>query len=97
MRARGGGVIVNIASTAGVRPRPGLTWYNGSKGAAITLTKSMAAELAADRIRVCAINPVIGETRSEEHTSELQSLMRISYAVFCLKKKKSNKRLKQHL
>src|SRR3546814_11178618 len=45
-----------------VRPRPGLTWYNGSKGAAITLTKSMAAELAADRIRVCAINPVIGET-----------------------------------
>jgi 3-oxoacyl-[acyl-carrier protein] reductase len=60
-RARGG-VIVNIASTAGVRPRPGLTWYNGSKGAAIALTKSMAVELAPDRIRVCAINPVIGET-----------------------------------
>ena len=61
-RARGGGVFVNIASTAGVRPRPGLTWYNGSKGAAITLTKSMAVELAPDRIRVCAVNPVIGET-----------------------------------
>ena len=62
MRAQGGGVIVNIASTAGVRPRPGLTWYNGSKGAAIAITKSMAVELAPDLIRVCAINPVMGET-----------------------------------
>jgi 3-oxoacyl-[acyl-carrier protein] reductase len=61
-RAQGHGVIINIASTAGVRPRPGLTWYNGSKGAAILLTKSMAAELAPDRIRVNAINPVMGET-----------------------------------
>ncbi|MDX2287387.1 MAG: glucose 1-dehydrogenase [Hyphomicrobiaceae bacterium] len=60
--ARGGGAIVNVASTAGLRPRPGLTWYNGSKGAAITLTKSLAAELAPRRIRVNAINPVIGET-----------------------------------
>jgi 3-oxoacyl-[acyl-carrier protein] reductase len=59
---RGGGSIIITASTAGVRPRPGLTWYNGSKGAAITLTKSMAAELAAKNIRVNAINPVIGET-----------------------------------
>ena len=59
---RGGGVIINTASTAGVRPRPGLTWYNGSKGAAITLTKSLAAELAPKNIRVNAINPVIGET-----------------------------------
>ncbi len=58
----GGGVIINTASTAGVRPRPGLTWYNGSKGAAITLTKSLAAELAPKNIRVNAINPVIGET-----------------------------------
>jgi 3-oxoacyl-[acyl-carrier protein] reductase len=57
-----GGVIVNIASTAGVRPRPGLTWYNASKGAVITMTKSMAVELAPDRIRVVAVNPVIGET-----------------------------------
>ena len=62
MEKRGGGVIINTASTAGLRPRPGLTWYNGSKGAAITLTKSMAAELAAKNIRVNAINPVIGET-----------------------------------
>ncbi len=62
MEKRGGGVIINTASTAGVRPRPGLTWYNGSKGAAITLTKSMAAELAPRNIRVNAINPVIGET-----------------------------------
>jgi 3-oxoacyl-[acyl-carrier protein] reductase len=62
LRTRGGGVMVNIASTAGVRPRPGLTWYNGSKGAVITLTKSMAVELAPDRIRVCAVNPVLGES-----------------------------------
>src|SRR5690606_24392710 len=59
---RGGGSIINTASTAGLRPRPGLTWYNGSKGAVITLTKSMAAELAPKNIRVNAINPVIGET-----------------------------------
>lgn len=62
MEKRGGGSIINTASTAGLRPRPGLTWYNGSKGAVITLTKSMAAELAPRNIRVNAINPVIGET-----------------------------------
>jgi len=62
MEKRGGGVIINTASTAGVRPRPGLTWYNASKGAVITMTKSMAAELAPKRIRVCAINPVAGDT-----------------------------------
>ena len=61
-RQRGGGVFVNIASTAGVRPRPGLTWYNGSKGAAIVTSRSMAAELAPDNIRVNIINPVAGET-----------------------------------
>jgi 3-oxoacyl-[acyl-carrier protein] reductase len=61
-RSQGHGVIINIASTAGVRPRPGLTWYNGSKGAAVILTKSMAVELAPDKIRVNAINPVMGET-----------------------------------
>jgi len=62
LQKRGGGSIINVASTAGVRPRPGLTWYNGSKGAALTLSKSMAAELAPLNIRVNAINPVIGET-----------------------------------
>jgi 3-oxoacyl-[acyl-carrier protein] reductase len=58
----GGGVFVNIASTAGVRPRPGLTWYNGSKGAAIMTSRSMAVELAPRKIRVCIINPVAGDT-----------------------------------
>ncbi len=61
-RARKGGVFVNIASTAGVRPRPGLVWYNGSKGAMITISKAMAVELASDRIRVNVINPVAGDT-----------------------------------
>jgi 3-oxoacyl-[acyl-carrier protein] reductase len=62
LRRQGGGSIINIASTAGLRPRPGLTWYNGSKGAAVTISKSMAVELAPDNIRVNAICPVIGET-----------------------------------
>ena len=62
MRAQGGGVIINVGSTAGIRPRPGLTWYNGSKGAVNLLSRSMAAELAPDRIRVNCVAPVIGET-----------------------------------
>lgn len=61
-RANGGGAFVNIASTAGVRPRPGLTWYNGSKGAVIVTSKSMAAELGPDHIRVNCVNPVISAT-----------------------------------
>lgn len=61
-RQRGGGVFVNIASTAGIRPRPGLVWYNGSKGAVITASKAMAAELGKDNIRVNCVNPVIGAT-----------------------------------
>ncbi|MCH8110879.1 MAG: glucose 1-dehydrogenase [Proteobacteria bacterium] len=62
-RAQGrGGVMINIASTAAVRPRPNLTWYNATKGAAVNITKSLSLELAPDKIRVCAINPVIGET-----------------------------------
>jgi 3-oxoacyl-[acyl-carrier protein] reductase len=61
-RRQGGGAFITIASTAGVRPRPGLTWYNGSKGAAIVTSRSMAAELARDNIRVNVINPVAGET-----------------------------------
>ena len=62
MRRQGGGVIINVGSTAGIRPRPGLTWYNGSKGAVNLLSRSMAVELAPDRIRVNCIAPVIGET-----------------------------------
>ena len=61
-RAQGGGVIINIGSTAGIRPRPGLAWYNASKGAVNLLSKSMAVELAPDKIRVVALAPVAGET-----------------------------------
>jgi 3-oxoacyl-[acyl-carrier protein] reductase len=57
-RRGGGGCIVNIASTAGVRPRPGLTVYNSSKGAVILMSKSMAAEFGPDKIRVNCVNPV---------------------------------------
>ncbi|VVE50663.1 SDR family oxidoreductase [Pandoraea terrigena] len=59
---RGAGVMINIASTAGVRPRPGLVWYNGSKGAVITASKAMAAEFGPKNIRVNCVNPVIGDT-----------------------------------
>ena len=62
MERQGGGVILTTASTAGLRPRPGLTWYNASKGWAITATKSMAVELAPKNIRVNCICPVAGET-----------------------------------
>ncbi|XWN32300.1 MAG: SDR family oxidoreductase [Devosia sp.] len=61
-RSIGRGVMINIGSTAGLRPRPGLTWYNGSKGAVNILTKSLAVELAPSNIRVCGIAPVMGET-----------------------------------
>ena len=57
LTAAGGGFI-NIAAAAGVRPRPGLTWYNGSKAAVIVTSKSMAAELGPQNIRVNCINPV---------------------------------------
>ena len=62
MRERRRGSIINIGSTAGIRPRPGLTWYNASKGAVNLLSKSMAAELGPDNIRVNAICPVMGAT-----------------------------------
>jgi 3-oxoacyl-[acyl-carrier protein] reductase len=61
-RERGGGAFVNIASTAAVRPRPGLVWYNGSKGAVVVASRALAAELGPDRIRVNCVNPVIGAT-----------------------------------
>ncbi|WP_398477249.1 glucose 1-dehydrogenase [Tardiphaga sp.] len=62
MRKQKSGRIINIGSTAGVRPRPGLTWYNASKGAVNLMSKSMAVELAPDGIRVNCIAPVMGET-----------------------------------
>ena len=62
MRRQGGGCIINMGSTAAIRPRPGLTWYNGSKGAVHLLSRSMAAELAPDKIRVNCVAPVLGET-----------------------------------
>ncbi|SEM35252.1 3-oxoacyl-[acyl-carrier protein] reductase [Roseovarius azorensis] len=57
-----GGVMLNIGSTAGIRPRPGLTWYNSSKGAVNLMSRSLAVELAPDKIRVNCIAPVIGAT-----------------------------------
>jgi 3-oxoacyl-[acyl-carrier protein] reductase len=61
-RQQGGGVFLNIASTAGLRPRPGLTVYNASKGAVNVMTKSMAVEFAPDKVRVNALCPVAGDT-----------------------------------
>ncbi|MCO1659898.1 SDR family oxidoreductase [Pseudonocardia humida] len=61
LRRRGGGVVVNVASIAAKRPRPGLTVYNATKGAVITLTRGLAVEVAPD-VRVNAVNPVIAET-----------------------------------
>ena len=62
MRDNGGGTIINIGSTAGIRPRPGLTWYNATKGAVNLGSKSLALELAPWKIRVNVVCPVIGET-----------------------------------
>ena len=62
MKRAGGGAILNVASTGGVRPRPKLSWYNASKGWMIAATRAMAIELAEFRIRVNAINPVAGDT-----------------------------------
>jgi 3-oxoacyl-[acyl-carrier protein] reductase len=62
MRQQQRGVIINIGSTASMRPRPGLVWYNATKAAVNNISKSMALELAPDRIRVNVICPVMGET-----------------------------------
>lgn len=62
LRKYGGGSIINVASIGALRPRPGLVWYNGSKGAAMNVTKGMAVELAPDNIRVNALCPVLAET-----------------------------------
>jgi 3-oxoacyl-[acyl-carrier protein] reductase len=83
MERQGGGNILTTASTAGLRPRPGLTWYNASKGWAITATKSMAIELAPKNIRVNCLCPVAGETGMlaqfmGEDTPEKRALFRAS-------------------
>ena len=62
MQRSQGGVFINIASTGAARPRPNLGWYNATKGAVVTATKSMALELAPSKIRVCAINPTTSDT-----------------------------------
>lgn len=61
-KSRQSGAILNVASTAGLSPRPKLNWYNASKGWMITATKTMAVELAPDGVRVNALCPVAGET-----------------------------------
>ena len=60
LRKRGGGVVINIASVTAIRPRPGMCWYQATKAAVVSLTQTMAAELAPDRIRVNAIAPAVG-------------------------------------
>lgn len=62
MTEQGGGVMINIGSVAGIRPRPGLTWYNSTKGAVNLLTRSLAVELAPRKIRVNCVAPVMGAT-----------------------------------
>lgn len=83
MRKQGNGTILNTASTAGMRPQPGLTWYNASKGWIITATKSMAAELASEHIRVNCLCPMAGDTATLErfmgaNTPELREKLRAS-------------------
>ncbi|KAJ6784095.1 hypothetical protein PWT90_06859 [Aphanocladium album] len=62
LREKRPGCFIQVASTAGIRPRPGLTWYNASKGAAITATKSLAVEYGPKQIRFNAVSPVVGST-----------------------------------
>ena len=62
MRMQGGGCIINIGSTGGIRPRPGLAWYNATKAAVNLVSSALAAELAPDRIRVNCVAPVMGAT-----------------------------------
>lgn len=83
MRAQGGGVILSTASTAAMRPRPGLAWYNASKAWIVNATKSMAIELASDNIRVNCICPVAGDTGMlprflGEDTAEMREKFRSS-------------------
>lgn len=61
------GCFIQVASTAGIRPRPRLTWYNASKGAVITATKSLAVEFGPKKIRFNAVSPVVGSTGMSVH------------------------------
>lgn len=62
LRTSGHGVVINVSSITGVRPAPGLCWYGGTKAAMIGITKGLAQELAPTGIRVCAVNPMLGDT-----------------------------------
>jgi 3-oxoacyl-[acyl-carrier protein] reductase len=91
MAEQGGGSIITTASTAGLRPRPGLTWYNASKGWAITATKSMAVELAPKNIRVNCLCPVASDTPMlplflGEDTPEMREKFRASVPLGRLSK-----------
>src|SRR3546814_7566567 len=96
--AAGGGAIVTTAAYSIRAPKARQFPYATPKSAVATFTKDIALSFGADGVRASCVCPGATETdvmaamRSEEHTSELQSLMRISYAVFCLKKKKNNNR-----
>jgi 3-oxoacyl-[acyl-carrier protein] reductase len=74
LRERGGGVIINTASIGAVAPRPGVTAYNATKGAVITMTRGLAVELAAEKIRVNAVNPVAADTNFMKGAIGLDSL-----------------------
>src|SRR3546814_5380117 len=99
MVERGGGHVINIGSVSGEWPYPGGNVYGGTKAFVRQFSLNLRADLVGRGVRVSNIEPGMAETefslvrysgdRSEEHTSELQSLMRISYAVFCLTHKKT--------
>src|SRR3546814_3348022 len=89
MRERRWGRLLTVASSAAVQPIGGMALSNSLRTSLLAWNKTLAAEVAGDGVTCNVILPGRIDTRSEEHTSELQSLMRISYAVFCLKKKKT--------
>src|SRR3546814_3685820 len=92
MASRGGGSITFITSIAAGTPMPNNVAYAASKAGLTSMAMSLAAAYAGHGVRVNCVAPGLirsFSSRSEEHTSELQSLMRISYAVFCLNKKKT--------
>src|SRR3546814_4943524 len=89
MLKQGGGSVISTGSTKALQGDIAQTAYGASKAGVHNLTYNIAAQYGKQGIRanVLMVGLVLSGARSEEHTSELQSLMRISYAVFCLKKK----------